>query len=272
VGITLAAFRGICAALLFAFSGGCAVIPDVPPDFALPVRAIVAQASCELRDAFIVLDQTPQFKRFKAKQWLVTITLLPRTEVGLTASGGLTRRTLNNPVRFTTWALSGPGVQLDDKGIRSSGISYNFVSGALMADRTLMCPPDYPSIHVLAQHLNVGRWLFRSADTLSVAASLSADKPVYNSQITIRLAANGSYTFTFPAGTDLASLSGSYSLDEQLNISMAPIADKETLSVTSLPTGKQYRSPVTSTVQVQAAQTRLDIQGLETAIRQLQTR
>ena len=79
-------------------------------------------------------------------------------------------------------------------------------------------------------------------------------------------------SFTFPAGTDLASFSGSYSLDEQMNISMAPIDDKETLRVTSLPTGKQYRSPVTSTVQVQAAQSRLDIQGLETAIRQLQTR
>jgi hypothetical protein len=268
----LTAIRGFCAALLAAFLGACAVIPDVPPDFALPVRAIIAQATCELRDAFIVLNQTPEFRRFKAKQWLVTITLLPRTEVDLGASGGFSRRSLSNPVRFTTWALNGPGVQLDDKGIRSTGISYNFISGALMADRTLICPPDFPSIHMLAQHLNVGRWLFRSADALSVAASLSADKPVYNSQIQIRLGANGSYTFTFAAGTDLASFSGSYSLDEQLNISMAPIDDKETISVTSLPTGKQYRAPVTSTVQVRAAQTRLDIQGLETAIRQLQTR
>lgn len=268
----MTAFRGICVAVLVASSGACAVIPEVPPDFALPVRAIVAQTACELRDAFIALDTTAEFKRFKAKQWLVTITLLPRTEVDLTASGGFTRRSLNNPVRFATWTLSGPGVQLDDKGIRSSGISYNFISGTLMADRTLVCPPDYPSIHMLAQHLNVGRWLFRSADALSVAASLSADKPVYNSQITIKLAANGAYTFTFPAGTDLASFSGNYSLDEQLNISMAPIADKETIRVTSLPLGKQYRSPVTSTVQVDAAQNRLDIQGLETAIRQLQTR
>src|SRR5258708_27234621 len=101
--------------------------------------------------------------------------ILPKVTVDLSASGGLTRKSLNNPVRFTTWALNGPGVQLDDKGIRSSGISYNFVSGALMADRTLICPPDFPSIHMLAQHLNVGRWLFRSADALSVAASLSAD-------------------------------------------------------------------------------------------------
>jgi hypothetical protein len=268
----LTAFRGICAALLVAALGACAVIPDIPPDFALPVRAIVAQTSCELRDAFIALDTTPEFKRFKARQWQVSIALLPRTEVDLTASGGLTRRTLNNPLRFTTWALSGPGVQLDDKGIRSSGISYNFVSGKLMADRTLVCPPDYPSIHALAQHLGVGRWLFRSAETLSVASSLSVDKPVYNSEITIKLSANGSYTFTFPAGTNLASFAGSYSLDEQLNISMVPIPDKETLTVTSLPNSdQQYRKPVTSTVVVVSPEVRQDLQGIETAIRRLQT-
>jgi hypothetical protein len=255
--------------LLVASSGACAVVPDIPPDFALPVRAIVAQTACELQQAFVAIDATPEFKRFKAKQWQVSITLLPRAEVALNASGGLTRRSLSSPVRFTTWALTGPGVQLDDKGIRSSGITYNFVSGKLMTDRTLVCPPDYPSIHVLAQHLGVGRWLFRSADTLLVASSLSADKPNYNSQITIRLLANGSYTYTFPAGTDLASLGGSYSLDEQLNISMVPIADRETLTVTSLPNSQQYTRPVTSTVRV-SPEVRQDLQGIETAIRQLQ--
>jgi hypothetical protein len=263
--------RGVHAAL-FAFAlGGCAVLPDIPGDFALPVKAIIAQSACELRDAFVDLDRTPEFKRFKARQWQVTITLLPRAEADLTASGGLTRRTLSNPVRFTTWALSGPGVQLDDKGIRNSGISFVFVSGNLMADRTLRCPPDYPSIHVLAQHLGVGRWLYRSADALSVAASISADKPVYNSELTIRLSANGSYTYTFAAGTDLASLSGSYSLDEQLNISMVPIPDKQTLVVTSLPNSRLYTQPVTSTVEIASPGVRQDLQGIENAIRGLQT-
>jgi len=268
----LTEFRGTCAALLVACLGACGVIPDIPPDFALPVRAIVAQTSCELRDAFVAINATPEFKRFKAKQWQVSINLLPRTEVDLSASGGLTRRSLNNPLRFTTWALSGPGALLDDKGIRSSGITYNLVSGRLMADRTLVCPPEYPSIHVLAQHLGVGRWLFRSAETLSVASSLSADKPNYNSEITIKLSANGSYTFTFPAGTDLANFGGSYSLDEQLNISMIAIPDKETLTVTSLPNSdQQYTKPVTSTVVVVSPEVRQDLQSIETAIRRLQT-
>ena len=267
----MTAVRGICAALLVASLGACAVIPDVPPDFALPVRAIVAQASCELKDAFIIIDTTPELKKFKAKQWSVSISLLPRTEVGLNASGGLTRRSLTNPLRFTTWGLTGPGVSLDDKGIRSSGITYNFASGTLMTDKTLVCPPDYPSIHVLAQNLGVGRWLFRSAETLSVAESLSADKPNYNSEITIKLQANGTYTYTFPAGIDLASFGGYYSLDEQLNISMVPIADTKTLTVTSLPNSQQYTKPVTSTVITVAPEVRQDLQGIETAIRKLQT-
>lgn len=265
------ASRSVCAALFASALGGCAVIPDIPPDFALPVRAIVAQTACELRNAFIVLDRAPEFKRFKAKQWQVTIALLPRTEADLNISGGLTRRSLSSPIRFTSWTLSGPGAQIDDKGIRSSAIYFNFASGNLMADRTLQCPPDYPSIHVLAQHLGVGRWLFRSADALSVASSLSPDKPSYNSQITIKLQANGSYTYTFPAGTDLATFGGYYSLDEQLNISMAPIPDKQTLEVTSLPSSQQYTKPVTSRVVVESPQIRLDLQSIETAIRQLRT-
>lgn len=267
----MCASRSVCAALFASAVGGCAVIPDIPPDFALPVRAIVAQTACELRDAFVVLDSAPQFKRFKAKQWQVTIALLPRTEADLNVAGGLSRRSLSSPIRFTNWTLSGPGAQIDDKGIRSSAIYFNFVSGSLMADRTLQCPPDYPSVHVLAQHLGVGKWLFRSADALSVASSLSPDKPSYNSEITIKLQANGSYTYTFPAGTDLATFGGYYSLDEQLNISMAPIADKQTLEVTSLPSSQQYTKPVTSRVDVESPQIRLDLQSIETAIRKLQT-
>ena len=267
----MTAFHGLCTALLVAFLGACAVVPDIPPDFALPVRAILAQTTCELRDAFLVLDQTPEFKAFKAKQWLVTIAILPKATVDLSASGGLTRKSLDNPTRFTTWALSGPGAQLDDKGIRSSGINYNFKSGKLMAERTLRCPPDYPSIHVLARHLGVGEWLFRSAQAQTVSQSLSADKPVYNSEITITFSANGSYTYTFPPGTNLASFNGSYSLDEQLNISMAPIDDIQKIVVNSLPSSSQYTKPVLRPVEVVSPQIRLDLQGVETAIRNQRT-
>ncbi|MEA2886080.1 MAG: hypothetical protein QOD11_440 [Bradyrhizobium sp.] len=251
--------------------GGCAIIPDVPPDFALPVHAILAQTACELQRAFIILDKAPELKRFKAKQWLVTVSLSPKTDTSVTLSGGLSRKSLDNPVRFTTWAMSGPGAQIDDKASRTSGINYNFKSAELMVDKALRCPPDFPSVHVLAQHLGVGEWLHRTASAMEVASSVTIDKPIYNTEITIKLSANGTYTYTFPPGTNLAAFGGGYTLDEQLNINMAPIADKQELSVTSLPVGQQFRAPVNSTVQVESAQNRLDLLGIEQAIRKLQT-
>ena len=244
-------------------------MPGIPPDFALPVNAILAQTACELQYAFIVLDRTPELKRFKAKQWLVTVSLSPKTDTDITLSGGLTRKSLDNPVRFTTWTLSSPGAQIDDHATRTGGINFNFKSSELMADKVLRCPPAFPSIHVLAQHLGVGEWLYRTASAMAVAASATIDKPTYNTEINIKLSANGSYTFTFPPGTNLAAFGGSYTLDEQLNISMAPIAETHRLSVTSLPVQK-FGQPVTSSVQVQSAQTRLDLLGIEQAIRRLQ--
>lgn len=108
---------------------------------------------------------------------------------------------------------------------------------------------------------------------MSVASSAGIDKPTFNTEITIKFNGNGSYTYTFPPGTNLATFGGSYTLDEQLNISMAPIAPKEKLVVTSLPLGQPFHGSgrrVVSESEVQAAQTRLDLQGIETAIRKLQ--
>jgi hypothetical protein len=253
------------------FLGGCALVPDVPPDFALPVKAILAQTACELQHAFIVLDSKPELKRFKAKKWLVTVALAPKTDTEVTLSGGATRKSLSNAARFTTWSLSGPGIQSDDKSERSSSINFNFKSAALMADKTLRCPPDYPSIHQLAQHLGVGEWLYRTASAMEIASSVTIDKPVYDTEITIKLSGNGTYTFTFPPGTNLAGFGGSYSLDEQLNISMAPVADTKKLTVTSLPVEGTFDRTIASTTQVESAQNRLDLLGIEQAIRKLQT-
>jgi hypothetical protein len=253
---------------------GCAIVPDVPPDFALPVKAILAQTACELQYAFSYLDSQPQLQRFKAKKWLVTVLLQPKIDTEVTASGGFTRKTLKSPTTFTSWAVNGPGIQSDDKSDRTSGVYYNFKSSDLMVDKTLRCPPEYQAIHQLAQHLGVGEWLYRTASALEVASSATIDKPSYNTEITIKLQGNGTYTFNFLPGTNFASLAGSYSLDEQLNISMAPIADTPKLVVTSLPLGQQYGPPsgaVISSAPAEAAQTRLDLLGIEQAIRRLPT-
>ena len=248
----------------------CAVVPPVPPDFALPIRAIIAQSVCELRDAFVDIEKKPQFDRFQARHWLVTIAIVPRADTDIGLSGGLTRKHVNDSVRAVTWALGGPGVSVNDKGIRSTGVNFNFKSGPLMDDRELQCPPEYPSVHVLAQHLGVGQWLIRSAEALRISKALTIDKPVYNTQITIRFAANGTYTYSFPAGADVAAAGASYGLDEQLNISMAPIDPPKQLVVVSLPNGQTFseEAPV-SRIQVESAQDRLDLLGIETAIQNL---
>jgi hypothetical protein len=266
----VSASRGVYFAPFALILGGCAVIPDVPPDFALPVRAILAQTACELQSAFVALDSEPQFKRFNAKQWLVGVSLAPKMDTEATVSGGFTRKTLRNPTIFTSWAASGPGIQSDDKSERSTSITFNFNSSDLMKDKTLHCPPDFPSINVLAQHLGVGEWLTRSAAAMTVASSTTVDKPVYDTEITIKLSGNGTYTYTFPPGTNLAALAASYQLDVQLNISMSAIAATKKIVVTSLPLGEQYDVSVTSTAQVEVAQNRLDLMGIEQAIRKLQ--
>lgn len=267
------ASRGVCLASVAFLLGGCAVIPDIPSDFTLPVQAILAQTACELQYSFLVLDSEPQFARFKAKKWLLKVTLAPKADTEVVASAGLTRKTLRSPTTFTSWAVSGPGIQSDNRSERSSSITYNFKSAALMQDNTLLCPPAYPSINVLAQHLGVGDWLNRSAAALAVAKSAIIDSPIYDTQITITFSGNGSYTYTFAPGTNFASLSGSYALNVQLNISMSQIADAPPpVHVTSLPIWQDRASsrPVSSTAQVQAAQTRLDLIGIEQAIRKLQ--
>jgi hypothetical protein len=262
----------IATSACFVVLTGCAIVPDIPSDFGLPVAEILAQTSCELQDAFISINAIPEFRRFNAPQWLITISLAPKTDTDITIGAGVTRRGLGNPLRFSTWAISTPGVQYDAKGERSSGVNFTFKSAELMADRTLQCPPESPSIHVLAKYLGVGEWLRRTAAAMAVASSVNIDKPVYNTDITIKFAGNGSYTFTIPRGTDLGSLAGSYVVDEQLNISMTPIAPKTTLHVTTLPQGGLYKGAVTTTAAVQAAQTRLDFLSLEQAIKSIQAR
>ncbi len=274
-------FSSVGSACVAIVVTGCAIIPDVPPDFALPIQEILSHTACELRDAFRSLN-TKEYRRFKATEWLITVSLLPKANTAWNIGGGWTRKNpfVGSPTTFTTWQMTGPGIQYDAKGERSSAVNYKFKSAELIADKKLICPAT-PSAHVLAQHLGVGAWLRRSAAALEAASSAAIDKPTYNTDITIKLAANGSYTFTFPPGTNLASLGGSYSLDEQLNIGMAPTDPKpKELTVISLPAGQNLKDDgrppeqklTTSTSSVEAAQSRLDLLQLEQAIRSLQTR
>ncbi|WP_141688383.1 hypothetical protein [Bradyrhizobium paxllaeri] len=270
------ALKSCSLSAVLVVSGCSAIIPEVPPDFALPVQEILTHTACELQGAFRLLDR-PEYRRFHAKRWFVTVTLAPKVDTNVNVSGGLTRKNpfLNNPTRFVTWAVSGPGVQFDAKGARSGGINFTFVSAKLMADKQLRCDVQTASMHALAQHLGIGAWLERSAVAILAAPSAEIDRPIYNTDITIRMSGNGSYTYTFPPGADLATFGGSYSVDEQLNISMAPIEEKAPISAVTLPSGTNFvddtktSRQVSSSAPVDAARSRLDTIQIEQAIRSL---
>ena len=275
-GSAMRAFVSCISSMLIAvFSTACTIVPDLPPDLAFPMREILLYTACELQVALTTFD-TPQFKRFNARKWLITVALNPKTDAEITPAGGLTNKVpaLANATRFVTWALNSPGLQLDVKTERSGGVGFNFKSSNLIDDRTLSCELASPSYHVLSQHLGIREWLSRSIDAMYVTGTAALDKPTYNSDITIKFSANGSYTYTFPAGTNLASLSGSYAVDEQLNITFAPLNETAPFKVVTLPRGGKgfepnNAGPPPSSTAVQDAQVRTDLIAIEQAIKRI---
>jgi hypothetical protein len=269
-------WRTSCVVALGFSLAACVIMPDVPPDLTFPMREILLNTACELQFKLRELSAS-KYKRFDPGGWLITVALSPKTDLEAIPSAGLTRKipTRANAVRVTSWALNSPGVQLDAKTERSSGVGFAFKSSELINDSGLACDYENASYHALAHHLGVGAWLQRAVDAMYVTGSATIDKPTYNSDINIKFGANGSYTYTFLPGTDLAALSGSITVDEQLNITFAPLTTSKPFQVVTLPAGgsgftaNNARAGV-STTAVQAAQARTDVIQLEQAIRNLQ--
>jgi hypothetical protein len=158
--------------------GGCAIVPDMPPDIALPMKEILLNAACELQDTLRTFD-VPQFERFKARKWLITVALNPKTDTSLTPSAGLTRKVppASNVARFITWAINSPGLQLDVKGQRSGGVAFTFKSPNLIDDKSLPCDFKNPSYHSLAQHLGIREWFERLMPCMPQALLRSTSRP-----------------------------------------------------------------------------------------------
>jgi hypothetical protein len=264
----------VSAALL---SGACTgLVPDLPYDFALPMQEILLQTACELQSTFRGLS-APEFTKFNANMWLIAVTLQPKVDTDLAAGIGGTRRVPTDPaaLRVATWVIGQlPGAQADYKAERTGGITFDFKSKDLIQDTKLPCDRQTPTLHLLAQHLGVGEWLYRTAEAVNVTPSGEIDKPSYNTDLTITFSGVGSYTYVFPPGSDFATLTGSYALDEQLNILMTPLDDQTIVAVT-LPSGDRNgivtpsRPPLASTASVSAARTRLDTIQLDQTLRTL---
>jgi hypothetical protein len=86
----------------------------------------------------------------------------------------------------------------------------------------------------------------------------------------MKFSGSGSYTYTFPPGTDLVTLSGYYQLDETLNVNL--IAKTPIVKITAVtlpPNGKAFepRGTVVPSVVNTLQETRGDLQQIEQAIR-----
>jgi hypothetical protein len=218
-------------------------MPDLPPDWALPMQEIVLHAACELQSALRGLDGRVDPKQFDARGWTIKITLNPKADADIQPGAGLTRRvpTTPNVPRFSNFVVGpGNGVTTDIKGNRTGSVDFKFDSGALIKDINIPCDIETPSYHSLAAHLAVSEWLYRAADAMILTGS-SIDNPSFSADVTIKLNGAGSWTYMFPAGMNLLSLSGYYQLEETLNINFTAkpkVATK--FKTVSLPNGGDY--------------------------------
>jgi hypothetical protein len=257
----------IAAPLVVNCSG---IIPDVPNNYALPIEDILHNTTCELRQAFLELNQNKQFAAFKANNWLIGLTLSPKTDKEVIAGVGLTGKSHSfaNPPYFNSWAIGSaalPGANGDFRGTRNAGITYNIHSRDLLNVRKypIYCDPTGPTYSVLAEHLGVREWLIRTVlaqyDTTGSLTKL--DKPTFSSEIFVKFIGAGNFTYNFPFGTDFAALSGSY--DEDITFSIALTADSQVtiIKVQTLPTGGNFGEPAKQPIQTSVnvgAQSRLD--------------
>jgi hypothetical protein len=102
--------------------------------------------------------------------------------------------------------------------------------------------------------LAIRDWLVRAVQASAMAAS-KIDNPSFTAEVVIKFTGTGSWTYTFPPGTDLLTLSGYYQLDENLNITFT--TKMKTVTVVTLPIGgpdrdtpNRAREPFASTATI----------------------
>jgi hypothetical protein len=266
--------RAILLAGSACLAGCSTLMPDIPPDPALPLQKIVEHTVCELRSGFRSVKAS--YPSAGADKWIIAISITPKVDTEVTASAGVTRKdSLITTAFFRSWTLgTAPGAQFDMKGHRDSAVNFNVKSAQLLSasSETLNCAISDFNDSVLAQHLGVDSWLNRIFATAQSSLSnlVQLDKPTFSSEIVIAFNGSGSFTFNFPIGTDFASLYGKYSSDEILSITMTKDTSQKII-VQTLPSGGVFAKnsvPITS-ISVISPEQRLDTLQLEQAIKNI---
>jgi hypothetical protein len=262
------AFAAACGGLSLS---GCAIMPDLPPDWAMPQREILLHAACELQFALKGLDGRTNPKQFDARGWTIKITLNPKVDADVQPGAGLTRKNpfVGGPTRFVTWVAGG---SMDMRGGRTGSIDFAFDSAALIDNMNLPCDRDTPSFHSLTKNIGIRDWLYRSVDA-TILTGASIDKPSFSSDVFIKFNGSASFTYTFPPGTDLLNLSGYYQLLETLSINLTAKTKVKELIAVTLPVGgpgsPNNVGKALVSVGAVTQEARSDLQQIEQAIKNL---
>jgi hypothetical protein len=219
---------------------GCAIMPDLPPDWALPMQEILLHTACELQDALRDVKGRIDPKQFDAAGWNIKVTLNPKVDADIQPGVGMTRRQLKPTSRFSNFVIGGGnGATMEMKGNRTGSVDFKFDSEALINDKSLPCDSATPSYHSLTKQLAIREWLLRAVEAMSVTGS-RIDSPSFSADVFIKFNGTASWTYTLPPGTDLVTLGGFYQLDENLSINFT--ARSKTVHVVTLPVGGPGRS------------------------------
>jgi hypothetical protein len=197
-------------------------MPDLPADWAMPQREIVLHSACEVQSALraIALEHPPKAV-FDPDGWTVKITLNPKMDADIAPGAGVTRRdpVSTTTARFVSWVVGGPsGATLEMRGERTGSVDFDLDSANLIrAD--LGCQHEPFLLHSLTKTIGIENWLIRSVDAGALSGS-KLDKPSFSAEVFMKFNGNGSYTYTFPPGTNLVTMGGYYQLDEILTINI----------------------------------------------------
>jgi hypothetical protein len=267
-------FRTVfCLATLSSVTGGCAIMPDLPPDWAMPQSEIVLHSACEIQLALRFIAQgRPPKSVFDPDGWSIRVSLNPKVDADIAPGLGGTRRQPTNTAakRFANLVLGGSsGATAELRGERTGNLDFVFDS-AKLKNEDLGCENEPFLLHSLTKTIGIQEWLVRSVDA-SVLSHSKIDKPSFSSEVFMKFSGSGNYTYTFPAGTDLATLGGFYQLDETLNINFTAKPPSTKIEAVTLPrNGKQFlvdRGPLTPSVVSTLQEQRGDLQQIEQAIR-----
>jgi hypothetical protein len=205
------------------FLSGCITAPELPGETVFPVEEILRTATCDLQNGFKHVSDN---KEFKPDLWLVSVKLAPKAFTDLYGNVGGTRKSVASGLPMITWTLGTPGANLDIKGTQSGDATFEFKSATLLqaAASNFSCNNATKETRELREKMGIGDWLERTSSAMAGDRRINRMNGLtYTTDLTVRFSANGTYSYVFAKGSDLAGIGGWYEIQKTLTISMAPI-------------------------------------------------